>query len=172
MIFDELRATSYELRATSYELRAKNQELRIKNQKREANVSGETDLTKLIASMQPVVSEHEYVFAILDKDSLVSIDELEPLGTFYEIEGLTVIVLKTKADALGIYYQSVFQCITLNIHSSLEAVGLTAAVSGALASDGISANVVAAYYHDHIFVPTVKAKQALLCLQNLARGSE
>ena len=135
-------------------------------------MSGEIDLTKLIASMHPVLNEQEYVFAILDKDSLVPVDELEPLGTFYEIEGLTVIVLKTKADALGIYYQSVFQCITLNVHSSLEAVGLTAAVSCALANDGISANVVAAYYHDHIFVPAVKAKQALLCLQNLARGPE
>jgi hypothetical protein len=135
-------------------------------------VSGEIDLTKLIASMHPVLNDQEYIFAIMDKDSLVSIDELEPLGTFYEIEGLTVIALKTKADALGIYYQSVFQCITLNVHSSLEAVGLTAAVSCALANDGISANVVAAYYHDHIFVPTAKAKQALLCLQNLAREPE
>lgn len=135
-------------------------------------MSGEIDLTKLIASMHPVLNDQEYIFAIMDKDSLVSIDELEPLGTFYEIEGLTVIALKTKADALGIYYQSVFQCITLNVHSSLEAVGLTAAVSCALANDGISANVVAAYYHDHIFVPTAKAKQALLCLQNLAREPE
>jgi hypothetical protein len=135
-------------------------------------VSGEIDLTKLIASMHPVLNDQEYIFAIMDKDSLVSIDELEPLGTFYEIEGLTVIALKTKADALGIYYQSVFQCITLNVHSSLEAVGLTAAVSCALANDGISANVVAAYYHDHIFVPTAKAKQALLCLQNLVREPE
>ncbi len=133
---------------------------------------GEIDLTKLIASMHPVLNDQEYIFAIMDKDSLVSIDELEPLGTFYEIEGLTVIALKTKADALGIYYQSVFQCITLNVHSSLEAVGLTAAVSCALANDGISANVVAAYYHDHIFVPTAKAKQALLCLQNLVREPE
>ncbi len=135
-------------------------------------MSGEIDLTKLIASMHPVLNDQEYIFAIMDKDSLVSIDELEPLGTFYEIEGLTVIALKTKADALGIYYQSVFQCITLNVHSSLEAVGLTAAVSCALANDGISANVVAAYYHDHIFVPTAKAKQALLCLQNLVREPE
>jgi len=135
-------------------------------------VSGETDLGKLIGSMQPVLSEPEYVFASLDKDSSVSVEQLEPLGTFYEKEGLTIIVLKTNADSLGITYQGIFQCITLNVHSSLEAVGLTAAVSSALANDRISANVVAAYYHDHIFVPKVKANQALLCLLELVRDSK
>ena len=122
--------------------------------------------------MQPVLCESEYVFASLNKDSRVSLAQLEPLGTFYEKEGVTVIVLKTDADALGISYQGVFQCITLKVHSSLEAVGLTAAVSSALANEGISANVVAAYYHDHIFVPTVKANQALSCLLKLARDCE
>lgn len=135
-------------------------------------MSGETDLGKLIGSMQPVLSEPEYVFASLDKDSSVSVEQLEPLGTFYEKEGLTIIVLKTNADSLGITYQGIFQCITLNVHSSLEAVGLTAAVSSALANDRISANVVAAYYHDHIFVPKVKANQALLCLLELVRDSK
>ena len=112
------------------------------------------------------------MFASLDKDSSVSVEQLEPLGTFYEKEGLTIIVLKTNADSLGITYQGIFQCITLNVHSSLEAVGLTAAVSSALANDRISANVVAAYYHDHIFVPKVKANQALLCLLELVRDSK
>ena len=119
--------------------------------------------------MQPVLCEQEYVFSSLDKENSVSLAQLEPVGTFYEKEGLTVIVLKTNADALGIIYQGVFRCITLNVHSSLEAVGLTAAVSSALANQGISANVVAAYYHDHIFVPMTHANQALSCLQKLAR---
>jgi hypothetical protein len=135
-------------------------------------MSGETDLGKLIGSMQPVLGEPEYVFASLDKDSCVSISQLEPLSTFYEKEGLTVIVLKARADILSIPYQGVFQCITLNVHSSLDAVGLTAAVSSALASQGISANVVAAYYHDHIFVPVDKANQALSCLLKLVGDCE
>jgi hypothetical protein len=133
-------------------------------------MSGETDLNKLIGTMQPVLSELEYVFASLDKDSPISLALLQPLGMFYEKEGLTVIVLKTHADALEIAYQGAFQCITLNVHSSLDAVGLTAAVSGALTRQGISANVVAAYYHDHIFVPTEKAAQALCCLKDLAEN--
>ena len=132
-------------------------------------MSGETDLNKLIGSMQPVLSESEYVFASLERDSQVSVAELAPLGTFYEKEGLTVIVPKTNADVSGLSYEGVFQCITLNVHSSLDAVGLTAAVSAALTRENISANVVAAYYHDHIFVPIAKANQALSCLQKLAR---
>ena len=135
-------------------------------------MSGEIDLDKLIGSMQPVLSEQEYVFASLEKDSPFSIEELAPLGTFCENEGLTVIVSKTNADVSGLSYQGVFQCITLNVHSSLEAVGLTAAVSSALADVGISANVVAAYYHDHIFVPIAKANQALSCLLQLVGKSQ
>lgn len=135
-------------------------------------MSGEADLNTLIGSMHPVLGEAEYVFASLSKDTVVSLTELEPIGTFYEQEGLTVIILKAKADAFDIKYQSVFKCITLNVHSSLEAVGLTAAVSSALANVGISANVVAAYYHDHIFVPVVKANQALYCLLTLVNASK
>jgi hypothetical protein len=131
-------------------------------------VSGEKDLSKLISSMQPALSEIEYVFVTLDEGNSISLGELKPLGTFYEKEGLTVILSKTSADAAGLSYQGLFQCITLNVHSSLEAVGLTAAVSSALANEGISANVVAAYYHDHIFVSNAKASQALSCLSKLA----
>lgn len=131
-------------------------------------MSGETDLNKLIGSMQPVLNESEYVFATLQEESSVSVTELAPIGTFKEKEGLTVIVSKANADVSGLPYEGVFQCITLKVHSSLDAVGLTAAVSTALTQQNISANVVAAYYHDHIFVPTAKANQALACLQQLA----
>ena len=54
---------------------------------------------------------------------------------------------------------------SLMIHSSLDAVGLTAAVASRLADHGISANVVAGYYHDHIFVPVEAAEQALGALK-------
>lgn len=57
-----------------------------------------------------------------------------------------------------------FRGITLTIHSSLDAVGITAAVSTKLAEQGISANVIAAYYHDHIFVQAEKAELAIEAL--------
>lgn len=122
--------------------------------------------------MQPVLGDSEYVFATLKQDSSVSLSGLAPLGTFQEKEGLTVIVPKTNADFSGLGYEGVFRRITLNVHSSLDAVGLTAAVSTALTHQNISANVVAAYYHDHIFVPVAKASQALSCLQQLAKDSK
>jgi hypothetical protein len=134
-------------------------------------VSGEKELTTLVASMQPFLDEQEYVFATLGENALVMPADLEPISSFREAEGLSVIITKVQADDLALSYQGVFQCITLKVHSSLEAIGLTAAVSVALAEQGISANVVAAYYHDHIFVPVSKAHQALTCLTNLAAST-
>lgn len=66
-------------------------------------------------------------------------------------------------------FEGSFRQITLTVHSSLEAVGLTAAVSTKLAAKGISANVIAAYYHDHIFVQTAKAELALSVLQEFSK---
>jgi hypothetical protein len=56
------------------------------------------------------------------------------------------------------------------VHSSLEAVGLTAAVAGALTAAGISANVVAAFHHDHVFVPADRAEAAMAQLDLLRAG--
>lgn len=86
------------------------------------------------------------------------------MATFLELEGLTLVLPKHQAQNAGLKYENSFRQITLTVYSSLEAVGLTAAVSARLASKGISANVIAAYYHDHVFVPYDKAVQALLAL--------
>ena len=96
---------------------------------------------------------------------------LEPIGTFWEKEGLTVILPKEKAQQFNVESSGIFKCITLNIHSSLEAVGLTAAVSTKLAEANISANVVAAYYHDYIFMPINYADKALASLKSLVEES-
>jgi len=135
-------------------------------------MSGETNLTKLIASMTPVLSEKEYVFGIMktfNDEQLAQLIQLKPISTFQEKEGLTVVVLKEKADEYSLAYSGVFKCITLNVHSSLDAVGLTAAVSTKLTQANISANVIAAYYHDHIFVASKDAEKALLTLEELVR---
>ena len=65
------------------------------------------------------------------------------------------------ADSLNLKYSFVAAWITLTVHSLLEAVSLTAAFSGALANEGISCNVVAAFYHDHIFVDKAYAGKAM-----------
>lgn len=133
-------------------------------------MSGETDLTRLLKNMQPRRNEGEYVFCIVD--SLSRAADLRPLCTFQEREAVTVILPRQQADDESLPYSTVCAWITLTVHSSLEAVGLTAAVSKALAEADISCNVVAAYYHDHIFIPIGDAErgmEVLLALTSLPR---
>ncbi|MEO1931127.1 MAG: ACT domain-containing protein [Pseudohongiella sp.] len=123
------------------------------------------DLNKLLALMQPVLLDGEYVFC--SSPSLVygDLDELQPIASYQEQEGLSLLLSKTAADSASLSYNSVFCGITLSVHSSLDAVGFTAAVVNKLASNSISANVIAAHYHDHVFVPADKAKLALALLR-------
>lgn len=135
-------------------------------------MSGENDLVKLIRTMQPVVADDEYVFTLHHNIAWDTIEGLKPKGLFNEKEGVTLILLKQVADQQSIPYEGVFKCITLNVHSSLEAVGLTAAISTTLTTEHISANVMAGYFHDHIFVPEHQAEKAMLCLKTLAQNYE
>lgn len=131
-------------------------------------MTGEEDLHNLLSSLSPVVMEGEFVFCTFAGSGYGDNSGLEPIASYMEREGLTLIVPRHKADEHAIAYESVFRCITLTVHSSLEAVGLTAAVAETLAERGISANVVAAYYHDHIFVPSRQVERARQALDRLA----
>ncbi|MCG5482368.1 MAG: ACT domain-containing protein [Sinorhizobium meliloti] len=133
-------------------------------------MSGETDLQRLLAELEPVLRDGEYVYCTVESRAAAWF-ALEPIGTFRENEGITLILEQTRAEAAGLSYGPVLRLITLGVHSALEAVGLTAAVSGALTQAGISANVVAAYYHDHIFVPTADAERAVQVLRALSHGN-
>ena len=113
-------------------------------------MSGEKDLKKLLQSMKPKHNLGEYVFCEIKNLENINLDEIAML--FREKEGITLILKKEIADKLNLKYSWITSWITLTVHSSLEAVGLTAAFSKALADNGISCNVVAAFYHDHIFV--------------------
>lgn len=112
------------------------------------------------------MQEGEYVFCTVS-GRCSDYAHLEPLASFVESEGVSLILPVATADKANLPYESTFRQITLTVHSSLSAVGLTAAISTKLASHGISANVVAAYYHDHLFVPADKADKALLALREL-----
>ena len=130
-------------------------------------MSGITDLNTLLQSMQPQLLETEWVFYSV-KGRLGDYLALNPIATFMEPEGLTLVLEKLEAIKAGLVFEQTFCQITLSVHSSLEAVGLTAAVAAKLTAKGISANVIAAYYHDHIFVPSAKASAALVALQEFA----
>ena len=130
---------------------------------------GETDLSKLLASLAPHLMDGDFVFCTIQDAKYGDFAELLPIASFREAEGLTLLVAKENADKAGFNYESIFKGITLKVHSSLEAVGLTAAVSSKLSERGISANVIAAYYHDHIFVQAEKADVALSALNEFSR---
>jgi hypothetical protein len=132
-------------------------------------VVGERDLEKLLSSMSPVLMDGEYVFCSFSNARYGDRPELEPLASCIESEGLTLVVPRHQADANELRYESVFRGITLKIHSSLDAVGLTAAVSTKLSEHGISANIIAGYFHDHIFVQTEYAELAMAALDEFVR---
>lgn len=126
---------------------------------------GEKDIDRMLASLEPILHAGDYVYCTMTDIS--RIDVREAVLIFRELEGMTVILDREKADRLGISYHYVSAWITLAVHSSLDAVGLTAAFSTALGEAGISCNVVAGYYHDHIFVGKEDAERAVTVLRRL-----
>lgn len=128
-------------------------------------MAGETNLTRLLKGMTPKLNPGAYVFATLT--NLDNIPRKDTVCEFKEAEGVTVVMEQGKADAFNLAYEYVAAWITLEIHSSLEAVGLTAAFSNALAQENISCNVIAGYYHDHLFVDLKDAQKALVVLFEL-----
>ena len=131
-------------------------------------MTGETDLNRIIAGLSPRLIDDEFVFCTFLDSAYGDHALLEPVAAIVEPEGLTLVVSKSKADECSLPYTSVFRMITLRVQSSLDAVGLTAAFSGKLAEHGISSNVVAGFYHDHIFVPREMAGEAIAALRELS----
>lgn len=120
---------------------------------------GITNLATLIKHMEPVLNEGEYIFATVT--DLAAIPRGITICEIKEKEGTTVVLPKEEAIRMGIPFDFVAAWITLNVYSALEAVGLTAAFATALGSAGISCNVIAGYYHDHIFVDHDSAAKAM-----------
>ncbi len=132
-------------------------------------MGGEQNLVELLASLSPELVNEEFVFCTFEDARYGDHSELNPLAAMSEREGLTLVVPRSAADENGVRYECVFRCISLRVHSSLDAVGLTAAFSTRLAEHGISANVIAGYFHDHILVPDEHAARALAALRELAQ---
>ncbi len=128
---------------------------------------GEKNLRRLLLSMKPRLLPDDYVFCTVKGGKYGDYAEMSPLASYIEEEGLTLLVTKENADKSALKYESIFKGISLTVHSSLEAVGLTAAVASKLAEKGISANMIAAYYHDHIFVQSDKPDIAMEALHEI-----
>lgn len=134
-------------------------------------MAGERNLEELLRSMAPVLREGDYVFCTVEGARYGDYSDASPIASFHEEEGLTLVMPRANADEAGLPYDGLFRCITLGVHSSLEAVGLTAAVAGMLANDGIAANVIAGYFHDHIFVQAGLASRAIGLLLESSIGN-
>jgi hypothetical protein len=117
--------------------------------------------------MKPEIQDGTFVFCSISKDQNIPLT-IEPLLIFHEREGTTVVIRRGEAERLGWPYEFPSRLITLTVHSSLDAVGLLAAITARLAEAGISVNAVSAYHHDHLFVPEHKAAEAVNVL--LAMG--
>ena len=115
-------------------------------------MSGERDLTRLLAALDPRLHPERYSFTETVDPTLKDGD----FAIVREAEGLTLVRPEPSGD---------WARISLGVHSSLDAVGLTAALATRLADIGISANIVAAFYHDHIFVQWDRRDEAMACLR-------
>lgn len=130
------------------------------------------DRRAMIAGMSPELREGRYVFASLPAGQPNTELMSASLGTFAEAEGLSLILPEDTARAAGFDVDVVMRQITLSVFSDLEGVGLTAAVSTALADANIPANVVAAFHHDHVFVPADLAEAAMAALRDLQQAAQ
>ena len=129
--------------------------------------AGECDLGRLLAAMAPTLDAETYVFATVDDPGAAR--GLPARLLVEEREGTTVVVAREVAVNRALPHAFPCRCITLNVHSALDAVGLLARVTTELAGHGVAVNAVAGYHHDHLFVPDDRADEALEILRRLTR---
>jgi uncharacterized protein len=134
---------------------------------KDKSVPGESNLATLLQNMKPEMHDGVFVFCSIPANEEIPA-ALSPVHIFREREGTTLVVRREEAEGARLSYQFASRLITLTVHSSLEAVGFLADITGRLAEAGISMNAVSAYYHDHLFVPEHRANEALRLLQNMS----
>jgi len=130
---------------------------------------GEKDLLKLLENLSPALLKDEYVFCTFKDSTYGNFSDLEPFASVKEKEGLSLVLEKKKAESANIKFESIFCCISLGIHSDLTSIGLTAKISSVLCENDISSNIIAGYFHDHVFVPSHQAENALKVLHQLIK---
>lgn len=127
-------------------------------------MTGETDLAVLLRHLQPALRGRDWGFAV----ATAVPDGMQPFATVAEDEGMTLVAPHQALRDAGLAAEGPMARITLTVHSSLQAVGLTAAIATALGRAGISANVIAGFYHDHVFVAATDAERAMAALKALS----
>jgi hypothetical protein len=132
-------------------------------------MSGETNLGELLGTLSATLVDGLFVFATIPDGSVP--EDLKPRMVFREAEGTTLILLKAEADIHGIKYEFPCRMITLNVHSSLQAVGFIARIATELTKHNMGVNPVSGFYHDHLFVPDGREQDALKILKQIAAAN-
>jgi uncharacterized protein len=136
-----------------------------------SHVPGERNLRTLLSSLTTTIHPDTFVFITMP-DEVTSIGALPPSLdariAFQENEGLTIVTTRASADSHGLQYTFPSRMVTLNVHSSLEAVGFIARVASQLAEKGIGANPVSGFFHDHLFIAEGREEDAVAALKTLA----
>ena len=132
-------------------------------------MSGELDLGALLRTLTTQLDNGLYVFATMSDADVPQ--DLIPKMCFREAEGTTLILSQSQAEAHGIAWEFPCRMITLDVHSSLDAVGFIAVIASKLAEAGMGVNPVAGFYHDHLFVPDGREDEALAILRQIARDA-
>lgn len=127
---------------------------------------GLLDLQELLRALEPAVRPGDFVMVSTNSES-----NLPAQASVVEDEGTSLVLERHVADAFRLEYSAVFAWITLTVGSSLAAVGLTAAVAGALAAQSIPCNVLAGFHHDHLLVPRERAQDAIAALARLSTSA-
>ncbi|MEM7631093.1 MAG: ACT domain-containing protein [Pseudomonadota bacterium] len=131
-------------------------------------MAGETNLDHLIRSMSASLVDGLYVFVTVGPGRVPK--GISPRMVFEEAEGTTLIMLRSEAERQRLPYDFPCRMITLNIHSSLEAVGFMARISSELAKHEMGVNPVSGFFHDHLFVPDGREDDAMAVLQKMSVG--
>ncbi len=130
-------------------------------------MAGQTDLETMLSTLEPTVRDGEFVYVTVPEEDARG---LPAHAMVVESEGVSVVLRREDAEAACLPFDFVAHWISLSVHSSLEAVGLTAAFATALGEAGISCNVLAGFYHDHLLVPVAQTDDAMRVLQGLRDG--
>ena len=137
-------------------------------------MSGETDLGRILASL--AVRQRDGVFVFVSVPPGDPLPDVPIAAMVSESEGTSVVLGRDAAEAAGLPYEFESAWLTLTTHTSLEAVGVTASLTTALAMRNIACNVIAGFHHDHVLVPIDQVDDALgaidlVRLQSEAAGS-
>lgn len=133
-------------------------------------MTGERDLGALLRHMKPELRPGIFVFCTIPPDERIPA-AVNPLLTFREQEGMTLVIAREEAEAAGLSSAFASRLITLTVHSALDAVGFLAAITARLADARISVNAVSAFHHDHLLVPVDRADEAMTLLQGMSTAT-